>query len=86
MATGAFTVSHRILVVLVVTFLSACGASARSPAAPSATAADSRATSRAEPNGAVPESNPADDYVVGPFVTSSGENGAGVRTYYIVRN
>jgi hypothetical protein len=70
---GAIFVSRLIVAAFVVTFVSACGAEPRRPAAaPSAPA---------EP--ALP-SNPEDDYVVGPFITASGTDE--IRTYYIVRN
>ena len=62
----------RIIALLGVAFLSACGA----PSTPNRAAVP-----------AVPASNTGDDYVVGPFVTHSQPDGeAGVRTYYIVRN
>jgi hypothetical protein len=65
----------RIALLLVVTFLSACGTRAL--------ALQASGTAR-EP--AALESRTDDDYVVGPFVTSSKDGQAGVRTYYIVRN
>jgi hypothetical protein len=66
-------VSPRIVVALIVTFVSACGGEARRPAAaPSAPEIEL-------------ESNTADDYVVGPIITASGTDRE-VRTYYIVRN
>jgi hypothetical protein len=69
-------VATRIAFLLVVTFVSACGAGARSQAAPTKPAF-AEPTARAKT-----ELNPDDDYVVGPFETTT----AGVRTYYIVRN
>jgi hypothetical protein len=69
-------VTTRFAFLLVVTFVSACGAGARLPAAPSESLFDSSSAR------AIADQNPEDDYVVGPFETPS----AGVRTYYIVRN
>lgn len=66
--------SPRIVAALIVTFVSACGGEARRPAAAPSAAAE-----------AVVESNTADDYVVGPFISASGTSHE-VRTYYIVRN
>jgi hypothetical protein len=69
-------VTSRFAFLLFATFVSACGAGARPPAAPSEPSfSDSAAQATAYPN-------PDDDYVVGPFETPN----AGVRTYYIVRN
>jgi hypothetical protein len=69
-------VTPRIVALLGVAFLSACGGRTPPPSAPN----------RA-PAARVPASNTSDDYVVGPFVTHSQPDGeAGVRTYYIVRN
>jgi hypothetical protein len=73
--TRSFTVTTRIAVVLVVTFVSACGASARSPTTASTKTAE-----------AASHSNTKDDYVVGPFVSSQEDGEETVRTYYIVRN
>ena len=66
--------SPRIVAALIVTFVSACGGEARRPAAAPTT-----------PTEAAVESTPEDDYVVGPFISSSGTDHE-VRTYYIVRN
>jgi hypothetical protein len=69
-------VTLRIIALLGVAFLSACGGRTPPPSAPKRAAVP-----------AVPESNTSDDYVVGPFVTHRQPDGeAGVRTYYIVRN
>jgi hypothetical protein len=67
-------VTLRILAVFSVAFVSACGGRTPPSNAPNRAAAE-----------AVPRSNTEDDYVVGPFVSSSDADGA-VRTYYIVRN
>ncbi len=69
----------RFAPLLVVTFVSACGAAARPPAAPTEL---SKPELSETPARSATAQNPNDDYVVGPFETSS----AGVRTYYIVRN
>ena len=66
--------SSRIVAALIVSFVSACGGLARRPA-----------TTASAPTEAVVESTPEDDYVVGPFISSSGTDHE-VRTYYIVRN
>ena len=68
--------TSKIAALVVVTFLSACGARARPAAAPSEAA-------RAAPE---MTSQTDDDYVVGPFVTTHENGQAGVVTYYIVRN
>ena len=65
----------RIIALLGVAFLSACGGRTPPPSAPN------RATAAR-----LPASNTSDDYVVGPFVTKPQTSGeVGVRTYYIVR-
>jgi len=69
-------VTSKIAALVVVTFLSACGARARPAAAPSETA-------KAAPE---MESRTDGDYVVGPFVSSNENGQAGVVTYYIIRN
>jgi len=69
-------VPSKIAALVVVTFLSACGARARPAAAPSEIA-------KATPAMA---SQTDDDYVIGPFVTTDENGQAGVVTYYIVRN
>ena len=71
----------RFALLLVVTFVSACGAGARPPVTPSQPALAEPATNEPAARAAF-EQSPDDDYVVGPFETSS----AGVRTYYIIRN
>ena len=71
----------RFAFLFVVTFVSACGAGARPPAARSEPKLVEPATGEPAAS-AIFEQGPDDDYVVGPFETSS----AGVRTYYIVRN
>jgi hypothetical protein len=72
-------VTSRFTFLLVVTFVSACGAGAR----PKAAASAPTSPGLAEPaTRTAAELNPDDDYVVGPFETPN----AGVRTYYIVRN
>ena len=77
----------KILTLLAVTFLPACGAGARSAAPPSeapravgfqATTADLRVPDT--------ERNTEDDYVVGPIVVTDEGGHASVPTYYIVRN
>jgi hypothetical protein len=69
---GAIFVSRLIVAAFVVTFVSACGAEPRRPAAaPSA------------PPEAALQSNTDDDYVIGPFISGTDHK---VRTYYIVRN
>lgn len=65
----------RLIVVIAVALVSACGGRTPAPSAPS----------RA-PAARVPESNTSDDYVVGPFVTEPHPEGKAVHTYYIVRN
>ena len=72
----------RIALALTVTFLPACGAGARSGAAPEPNHAAGFETTADHllPDDPKAESrDTADDYVVGPF-----EQG-GVRTYYLVR-
>ena len=71
----------RFVFLLVVTFVSACGAGARAPAARSEPALVEPATAEPAARG-IAAQNPEDDYVVGPFEAANG----GVRTYYIVRN
>jgi hypothetical protein len=69
-------VTLRIIALLGVAFLSACGGRTPPPSAPNRAAAPR-----------VQESNTSDDYVVGPFVTKPpSKDEQGVRTYYIVRN
>jgi hypothetical protein len=66
---------QRIVLLLVVTFLPACGTRAQPPQTPAA----------APQTAPAPESQTDNDYVVGPFVTAASD-GQGIRTYYIVRD
>lgn len=82
----------RILTLLSVTLLSACGTGAHSGAAPReatrvvgfrAATADLAVAKGAASNA---ERSTANDYVVGPIIEPTEDGRPGVPTYYIVRN
>ena len=77
----------RILVLLAVTSLCACGTGARSQASPSQLPrAVGFQTASADLRAPNDERNTDNDYVVGPILEPTEDGRPGVATYYIVRN
>jgi hypothetical protein len=83
-------VTPRILTLLSVTLLSACGVGAHSAPREATRVVGFQATTSdlaaAEVAASNAERSTADDYVVGPIIEPTGDGRPGVPTYYIVRN